>query len=334
MYRQRSSQEQDGLWLDRAEQTGWTAAVAIHTPVTGQQEHAQTMRSEFSASIGLVIGGALWGLIWLPLRYLEGIGLPGAWSGLALYVGAAVVILPFWLSGRFGVTASLRSLAICGLFLGGAFSLYASSLLLTDVVRALLLFYLTPIWGTALGVFVLGEALTRTRVIALLMAMGGLLVVLGIGETAPLPRNAGDWLALLSGMCWAIGSLKIYQLGSANTFEQIVAFVFGSLVVTLAVMVIAPDVFVAGTSLITALPALPWGILMSLYVLPMLVLTVWPASLLTPGRVGILLMSDLLVGVISAALFAGEPFGWREAVGSLLIIGAAVVEVLGKRPTV
>ncbi|WP_299619564.1 DMT family transporter [uncultured Tateyamaria sp.] len=292
------------------------------------------MRSEFSASIGLVIGGALWGLIWLPLRYLEGIGLPGAWSGLALYVGAAVVILPFWLSGRFGVTASLRSLAICGLFLGGAFSLYASSLLLTDVVRALLLFYLTPIWGTALGVFVLGEALTRTRVIALLMAMGGLLVVLGIGETAPLPRNAGDWLALLSGMCWAIGSLKIYQLGSANTFEQIVAFVFGSLVVTLAVMVIAPDVFVAGTSLITALPALPWGILMSLYVLPMLVLTVWPASLLTPGRVGILLMSDLLVGVISAALFAGEPFGWREAVGSLLIIGAAVVEVLGKRPTV
>ncbi len=55
------------------------------------------------------------------------------------------------------------------------------------------------------------------------------------------------------------------------------------------------------------------------------------ASLLTPGRVGILLMSDLLVGVISAALYAGEPFGWREGADSLLIIGAALVEVLGKR---
>ena len=74
---------------------------------------------------------------------------------------------------------------------------------------------------------------------------------------------------------------------------------------------------------------LPLGILLSLYVLPMLFLTVWPASLLTPGRVGILLMSDLLVGVLSAALFAGEPFGWREATGSVLIIGAALVEVLG-----
>lgn len=289
------------------------------------------MQSQTTASIGLVIGGALWGLIWLPLRYLEELGLPGAWSGLALYAGAALVLLLLWVSGRFGLTASIKSLAVCGLFLGGAFSLYASSLLLTDVVRALLLFYLTPIWGTALGVFVLGETLTRTRVAALLMALAGLLVVLGIGDTVPVPRNIGDWLALLSGICWAIGSLKVYQLGSRNTFEQMLAFVFGSFVVTLATMIIAPGIFVAGTSLSMALPVLPWGILMSLYVLPMLFLTVWPAGLLTPGRVGILLMSDLVVGVISAALYAGEPFGWREGAGSLLIIGAALVEVLGKR---
>ena len=289
------------------------------------------MRSEFTASIGLVIGGALWGLVWLPLRYLEGLGLPGAWSGLALFSGAALVLLPFWASGRFGLTAPLRSLALCGLFLGGAFSLYGSSLLMTDVVRALLLFYLTPIWGTALGVFVLGERLTPARIIALLMALSGLLVVLGLGNTAPLPRNAGDWLALLSGVCWAIGSLKVYQLNSTNTFEQVVAFVFGSLVITLAVMLIAPGIFAEGISLPKALPLLPWGILMSLYVLPMLFLTVWPASVLTPGRVGILLMGDLVVGVVSAALFAGEPFGWREGTGSLLIMGAALVEVLGKR---
>jgi len=288
------------------------------------------MRSEFAASIGLVAGGVLWGLIWLPLRYLEDYGLPGAWAGLALYGGAALVILPFWASGRYRLTASVGSLAICGVFLGGAFSLYASSLVMTDVVRALLLFYLTPVWGTALGVFALGEKLTRTRVTALIMALVGLLVVLGIGNAVPLPRNAGDWLALLSGVCWAIGSLRVYQLNSTNTFEQIVAFVFGSLLVTLGAMVIAPDIFVADTSLMTALPALPWGILMSLYVLPMLFLTVWPASLLTPGRVGILLMSDLVVGIISAALFAGEPFGWRETAGSLLIVGAALVEVFGK----
>ncbi|WP_223427323.1 EamA family transporter [Tateyamaria pelophila] len=102
----------------------------------------------------------------------------------------------------------VRSLAVCGLFLGGAFSRYASSLLLTDVVRALLPFHLTPIWGTALRVFFLGEMLPWTRVANLLMALAGLLVVLGIGDTVPLPRNSGDWPALLSGVCRAIGALK------------------------------------------------------------------------------------------------------------------------------
>ena len=70
---------------------------------------------------------------------------------------------------------------------------------------------------------------------------------------------------------------------------------------------------------------------MAFYLLPMLILTGWPASVLTPGRGGILLMSDVVVGVFSAALFAGEPFGWREGLGTVLIVGAAFVEVLGKR---
>ena len=290
------------------------------------------MRSEGAASIGLVIGGALWGLIWIPLRYLEGLGLPGAWAGLVMYVGAALVLVVLIAAGRLRIQSSLRALAMCGVFLGGAFSLYASSLVLTDVVRALLLFYLTPIWGTLLGLMFLGERLTLSRVTALLVAVVGLLIVLGVGDTVPVPRNAGDWMALGAGLCWAIGSLKVYQLGAAHASEQMVAFVFGSLGVTVVVMLLAPKLFATGASVGTALPLLPWGIVLALYVLPMLFLTVWPASVLTPARVGILLMSDLLVGVISAALWAGEPFGWREGIGSALIIGAAVIEILGKQP--
>lgn len=289
------------------------------------------MRSELSASLGLIVGGALWGLIWLPLRYLEALGLPGAWSGLVVYCGSALVVMVFMFSGRFRLSSPWASLMVCGTFMGAAFSLYATSLVMTEVVRAILLFYLTPIWGTLLGRFVLGETLSLSRLAALLMAIAGLLIVLGVGETVPIPRTAGDWFALLSGMLWAYGSLKAYQLGSTNTFEQIAAFVFGSLIVTAGMMIGLPDLFAAGTTVSEAVVHLPWGLLISLYVLPMLFLTVWPASLLTPGRVGLLLMSDVVIGVLSAAFFAGEPFSWREALGSALIIGAAAVEVLGNR---
>jgi drug/metabolite transporter (DMT)-like permease len=63
----------------------------------------------------------------------------------------------------------------------------------------------------------------------------------------------------------------------------------------------------------------------------MLFLTIWPATILTPARVGLLLMSDIIVGVITAAIWSGEPFGWREATGLVMIAGAGFVEVLGHR---
>ncbi|SLN34181.1 hypothetical protein ROA7450_01519 [Roseovarius albus] len=157
-------------------------------------------------------------------------------------------------------------------------------------------------------------------------------MVLGLGDGWPVPRNIGDWLALASGMAWAFGSMRVYQLTDVTTFEQMAAFVIGALVITGLTMIAAPELLTAGTGISDGLRALPWGLLMALYVIPMLVLTVGPARLLTPGRVGILLMSDVLVGVMSAAIWSGEPFGWREVLGSALIIGAAVVEVAGQRP--
>ena len=283
------------------------------------------------ASVGLVVGGALWGLYWVPLRFMAERGLPGAWAGLMLYVGCAIVLATLVMTGRFPIRQWGFDLALCGLATGAAFSLFSTSLMFTDVVRSILLFYLTPIWGTLLGWVFLGEVVTRTRMIALALAVAGLLVVLGLGDGWPVPRNMGDWMALVAGMCWAFGTLRVYQMTDVSTFEQVTAFVFGALVVTVASMLLAPGIFAAGAQAELVMRSVPLAVVMVLYVLPMLVLTVGPARLLTPGRVGILLMSEVLVGVGSAAIWSGEPFGWREALGSALIIGAAVVEVAGPR---
>lgn len=286
---------------------------------------------QMAASVGLVIGGALWGLYWLPLRFMTEQGLPGAWAGLYLYLWCAVVLAALVLTGRFRVSRWSRDLVICGVATGAAFSLYSTSLVFTDVVRSILLFYLTPIWGTVLGRMFLKEAVTPKRLVALALAVAGLLVVLGLGDGWPLPRNIGDWMALGAGMSWAYGTLRVYQMREATTFDQISGFILGALLVTGVAMFVAPGVLASGTDVGQIVKAAPWGVLMVIYVLPMLFLTIAPARLLTPGRVGILLMSEVLVGVGSAAIWSGEPFGWREALGSALIIGAAVVEVSGSR---
>ncbi len=288
-------------------------------------------RTDLLPSIAIVVGGMMWGGIWLPLRALGEAGLPAAWPGAVLYMGTAVVLLPICVVRWRRIVAQWRVLAVCGLFTGAAFSFYSTSLILTEVVRSVLLFYLTPIWGTLLGLIVLGERLTPSRAIALAMAVTGLLVVLGIGEKVPWPQNTGDWLALLSGLAWAFGTLKLYQAGPIAIPEQIMSFIMGSMVVTMGSIALGGPTFgglVEGELLIEMLP---WGLLAALFILPMVWLTLWPSTVLTPGRIGLLLMSDVVVGVVSAAIWAGEPFGVREAVGAMLIVGAGVVEVLGGR---
>ncbi len=288
-------------------------------------------RPDFLPSLGIALGGVLWGLFWLPIRALGERGLEGAWPGAILYAACLVVLLPVLPFRWRHLKANWRSLLYSGLFTGTAFACYATSLLLTEVVRTILLFYLTPLWGTLFGVLLLGERLTVIRVSALALGFAGMLVVFGLGVQFPWPRNLGDWLALISGVAWAYGSLRLYKMGSGATLEQILSFVVGGLFVIIIGLAFGSAVFGSAPARETLLAAAPFGLLSALYVLPMLVLTIWPASLLSPGRIGILLMGEIVVGVGSAAFLAGEPFGLREILGTLLIVSAGAVEVFGRR---
>lgn len=290
-------------------------------------------RQPGSAAVAIVIGGAMWGLIWIPIRAIEQAGLPGAWAGFSLYSAAVALMIPvlLWLKAR--PLAHLAVLVPCGLLTGCAFSLYSTSLVLTDVIRSVLLFYLSPIWSTALGLAFLGERLTPARIGAIVLGIGGLVVMMGVGALGRGP-NLGDILALISGMSWALGSFFLYRAGTAAVAEQVFAFVFGALVVTGATLLIGGGSLGGSFALTHVMGAAPWFLISGLIVVPMLFLTIWPATVLTPARLGLLLMSDIVVGVISAALWSGEPFGWREGIGTMMIVGAGLVEVLGHKSQV
>ncbi|MEM7470321.1 MAG: DMT family transporter [Pseudomonadota bacterium] len=285
------------------------------------------MSSDTTAGIALLIGGAMWGLYWIPVRFFGDLGLTGSWPGVVMYIAALIAVLPFLWPMRRLLAARWRGLILSGMFTGAAFSLYTTSLVYTDVVRSILLFYLTPIWGTLLGLAFLGERLTLRRSIGLLCGIGGLFVVLGGDQGLPWPRNAGDWLALLSGVTWALGSLGLYRAGAIPVPGQVFAFVCGALVVAAIAIFIEQHL---GQSLPPAevfQDAAFYAALSAVFVVPMLFLTIWPATRLSPARVGLLLMSEVVVGLLSAALFANEVFGWQEFLGAMLIVSAAALEL-------
>jgi drug/metabolite transporter (DMT)-like permease len=211
---------------------------------------------------------------------------------------------------------------------GSAFALYIASLNLTDVVRAILLFYMSPLWSTLLGIVILKEQLTTNRVIGLLLAFCGLYVVLVIENGLPIPRNTGDWFALISGLCWSIASVKLFQDGARMIVEKVTLFVVFALLMSL-LLVVWQQGNLEGMPQFSSLDnAWYWILIIAGSMLPISYLTIWPATVLSPGRVGMLLMVEVIVGVVSAAILTDEQFGVREFAGSVLILSAGVVEVL------
>ena len=54
--------------------------------------------------------------------------------------------------------------------------------------------------------------------------------------------------------------------------------------------------------------------------------SLWRPKYLSPDLVGLLFMSEIVVGVVSVALLSGESFGSRELIGVLPIAGASPEE--------
>ena len=148
-------------------------------------------------------------MFWIPLRQLEQAGIPGLWANLTFYLAPLFIVLPVlpfrWRSiAKGGLDLQLKSMIT-------ALSLicYSVAVLYTEVVRAMLLFYLTPIWSALLARLILGDAITPVRWVAMAIGFAGMVVILNDGVGACRCRaRGGDWLALLSGFGWAVAAVS------------------------------------------------------------------------------------------------------------------------------
>ena len=102
----------------------------------------QKHKYHYTISFALLIAAGMWGLFWLPQRALESGGLTGGWATISQMVIPFLILLPIsiWRKSK-GQSFGLEY-PLIGLLFGGGIACYANSFLLTDVVRALILFYI------------------------------------------------------------------------------------------------------------------------------------------------------------------------------------------------
>ena len=264
----------------------------------------------------MLAGASLWGVSWYPMRLLEQAGLPSLWMTLMLHGTIFLVTLP-WTARSLRVPSG-RSAWLLALVLGAAWSdiAFIVAVLEGSVLRMMLLFYISPVWGALLGALLLGERASRTALATLGLAMLGALVTLWNPSVGgPWPRDRADWLALSAGFAFALSNTagrKLEDLSIATKSAMI--WITGMLMSALAIALLrqAPPALTLGIA--TGVVALAIG-----GFLGMTALLQYGAAHLPVHRSSVLALFELAVAATSERLLTEVAFVLKEWLGAALI---------------
>ncbi|MEB8388606.1 EamA family transporter [Rhodobacteraceae bacterium KMM 6894] len=265
----------------------------------------------------------LWGLWWVPIRWIEGMGLSGAQAGIICNLGAALAIAAYMIVARVPLRLSPRTVLGAAL-IGLAFSSYSVALTLSDVVRVILLFYLAPAWGKIIEWAFMGQRWRHASTLTLGLSLIGAYLVLG-GDVSISSLGLGDVLALISGVSWAVGAALVFTGARSTASALTLATVIWAGALSLAFAVMTGESLPHPETGPAMGAALVLGVV---YLLPILGLTAWSAQHLAPALLSFLFTLEIVSGVGSGALFLDEPFGLMQLSGGLFIISAALIEAV------
>ncbi|CAG4892195.1 DMT family transporter [Paraburkholderia saeva] len=278
-------------------------------------------------TIAIMLGASVWGLIWYPLRMLAALGVTGtAASALTSGAGCLFVLLLrrraiatvrwHWLLPALALAAGVTNLG----FVWGSIH--------GEVMRVLLLFYLTPAWTALFAHFILHERLTWSGAALAALSLAGAMMMLWSPQLGlPVPGNLAEWAGLAGGMGFAMSNVLILKASRVLPDmkpEMRTATIFGG-----------AAVFSSFASLFEAMPAPPAGSHLATAVLLVMglgfvlgtnnMLVQYGLSRVPANRASIIMLFEIVITALSAWLFAGETPGPREWAGGACIVLASAL---------
>ena len=284
------------------------------------------------ASWALVFNAFVWGTSWWPFRWLDAHGLHPLWATAIVFTLAALAIVVARPAAprQLLTTPALWLLVVAAGTTNAAFNW---GVVIGDVVRVVLLFYLMPVWTVLLARLILGERLTPAAALRVALALAGAAVVLwpaageGVGGVAdfPLPRSLADWLGLVGGFSFALNNVMLRrEAGRPEEGRALAMFVGGALVAA------ALAVGLTATGRAPGLPApaaawlLPLAGLTLLFLAGNLALQ-YGAARLPANRTAVVMLTEVVFASVSAVLLGGGSVTPGLAAGGALIVASALL---------
>lgn len=270
----------------------------------------------------LVAASCMWGLAWLPLKQLDRLGLGGIALTFVAAGSAAIWLLPRLLRERPRWRGQGRYLLLIAVLGGYANLAFTIAMIYGEVVRAMVLFYLLPVWGVLGGWLFLGERIDALRAAAVAAALVGAFLILGGVDALRGDISWPDLVAISCGMSFAGNNLVFRACQTIPVAAKTAAMLLGAVVLSGALLAAGVQAWPetsAGGWLAAAGYGLAWLLAATLG-------TQFGVTHMEAGRASIIIILELLTAVTTAVLIGGERMSPTEMGGGALILLAAVIE--------
>jgi drug/metabolite transporter (DMT)-like permease len=283
------------------------------------------------AIFGLLFGATCWGAIWYPYRLLAEAGISGVASSFYTYGIASLLAGLFSLQHWRGLFKQPQVVLWLGITAGITNMSYVLSVIHGEVMRTMLLFYLSPLWTLLLARFWLKETITKAGVISIIVSLMGAYIMLAgpfspVVSHIPLPRNVSEWFAVLAGIGFSLSNVITRNASDLSLRAKSFTIWIG---VMGSAMLVAP--FVSGTlPAPSLLSANHWLVVVLIAVLLILstLFVQFGVTRLTAIRASVLFLFEIVVAAIAAYYLANEQMRLNEWIGGSFIIAAGLIAAL------
>ncbi len=281
----------------------------------------------FLAALGALANASVWGVSWFPLKWLEAHGLPSLWATWFIFAACAAAVLvarPNAAKILWQNRTTLGGLVIASGMTNACFN---SALATGDVVRAVLLFYLMPMWVVLLARWLLAERITPSALVRTALALIGAALVLGEGKLqVPVPNSIADWLAVAGGFFFGLNNVILRKYAGAPQEACAFAIFIGAVLIS---PIVIAALALAGKPLVLAPEPIAWAVV-AIFAVAVLIGNLalqYSAARLPANVLSVLMLAEILVATVSSWLGGAAVITQSTLIGGAFIVGASLLAV-------
>lgn len=300
----------------------------VRAPCADRERINSGSRNQTIGLGGSVLAAVLWGFgaIFAALTFAPGLVL----SFYRLWLGAALLAIIVFATGRRLSWATLRASWLGGVFLAGDMALFYSAVKVASVVDVTVIGAFQPVLVILAARRLFGERLARWDVLWIALAMVGVVAtVLGPGAKSR-HQLLGDLLAVGSLLCWSAYWLVTKH---ARELHGALEYTFG--VTVMAAVTVTPVVLLSGQSLgHVKLGDWTWIILLAVVPGSGHLIMNWSHRYVDASISSVLGCLSPLVAAVAAIPILGQSLALFQLVGVLVGLGAiAAIAARHRQPT-